>query len=127
MKLGLKRLARFLGVRPRLVWFVQVAKAYRTYRILVRHGPCLLYPNQEECFWLCVDACNRTVSRYCRGQAVIAFSSGRGGELWFGECNIANAWPAQYSPGLGMEIQGSCVDERHGWRLRLGADEGLDE
>ena len=54
-EMGLKRLARFLGVRPRLVWLFKWQKRV-THRILVRHGPCCLYPNQEECFWLCVDA-----------------------------------------------------------------------
>ena len=53
-----------------------------------------------------------TVSTYCKGKAVIALSSG---VLWVGECDIANAWPAEYSPGLGMEVQGSCADGRHSW------------
>ena len=39
-----------------------------------------------------------TVSTYCKGQAVIALSSGETDYLSVGECDIANAWLAEYSP-----------------------------
>ena len=34
-EMGLKRLARFLGVRPRLIWLVKWQKASHTHRIMV--------------------------------------------------------------------------------------------
>ena len=55
-EMGLKRLALYLGVRRRLVLVVQVAKTCHSYRILARHGSCWLHSDQEERFWLCVDA-----------------------------------------------------------------------
>ena len=55
-EMGLKRLDRFLGVRPRLVWLFKWLKRVTRLEILVRHGSCWLYSNQEECFWLCVGA-----------------------------------------------------------------------
>ena len=45
------------------------------------------------------------VSTYCKGQAVVV--------SWVGECYIANAWPAEYFPGLGIEVFCTCVDGRH--------------
>ena len=55
-EMGLKRLAPISECVPRLVWLFKWPKACHTYRILVRHGSCWLYSNQEECFWLCVGA-----------------------------------------------------------------------
>ena len=55
-EMGMKKSVRVLGVRPRRGLVVQVAKACNTHRILVRHGPRWLHPNQEECFWLRTDA-----------------------------------------------------------------------
>ena len=55
-EMGLKILARPLGVRPRLLLLLKWQKCVIRTRITVRYGLCWLSPNQEECFWLCVDA-----------------------------------------------------------------------
>ena len=65
----------------------------------------------------------------------------RNGVLWVGECDIANVWPSEYSPGLGMEIprprvdgchSGNCdwkptrarMSEAHRHSVSLGANDG---
>ena len=55
---------------------VQVTEACYTNRILVRYRPCRLYPHSENFVWLCVDSGWQTSSAHCKGQAVIALSSG---------------------------------------------------
>ena len=63
----------------------------------------------------------RSVSTCCKGQAVIALSSGEA--EYCGECDIANAWPAEHSHGNSMPVCGSTPQ----LKLRLGAAEGSDE
>ena len=65
----LKRLARHPGVRPSLIWLFKWQKR-------VTRVESWLHPNQDKCFWLCVDA------TYCKGQAVIALSSGEAECYW---------------------------------------------
>ena len=79
--MGLKRLARFLGVRQRLVWLFKWQK--RVTRIESwQYRQHVLQRTGRDCTRL-----------------------GRSGVLWVGECDIANAWPAEHSPRLEMEVQ----------------------
>ena len=75
-EMGLKRLARFLGVRPRLVWLFKWQK--RVTRIEswcdTDHAGCIRTRKSVSGCALMLG--NSTVSTYCKGQAVIALSSG---------------------------------------------------
>ena len=75
-EMGLKRLARLLGVRPRLVWLFKWQK--RVTRIEswcdTDHAGCIrTMKSVSGCVLMLRDS---TVSTYCKGQAVIALSSG---------------------------------------------------
>ena len=72
-EVGVKRFGSFSWSASEAGLVVHEAKACRTHRMLVRYGPCWLYPNQEECFWLMLGS--STVSTNRKGQAVIALSS----------------------------------------------------
>ena len=75
-EVGLKRLARFLGVRPRLVWLFEWQK--RVTRIEswwdTDHAGCFRTRKSVSCCALMLGG--STVSTCCKGQAVIALSSG---------------------------------------------------
>ena len=74
--MGLKRLARFLGVRPRLVWLFKWQK--RVTRIEswsdTDHAGCIR--TRKSLSGCALMLGGSTVSTYCKGQAVIALSSG---------------------------------------------------
>ena len=74
-KMGLKRLARFIGVRPRLIWLFKWQK--RVTRIEAwcgtDHAGCIRTRKSVSGCALMLG--NSTVSTYCKGQAVIALSS----------------------------------------------------
>ena len=72
---GLKRLAPFLGVHPRLILDVQVAKASRTHGDLVRHRTGCIRTSKSLAGCALMLGVS-TVCTYCKGQAVIALSSG---------------------------------------------------
>ena len=73
---GLKRLARFLGVRPRLIWLFRWQK--RVTRIEAwcdtDHAGCIRTRKRVSGCALMLG--NNAVSTYCKGHAVIALSSG---------------------------------------------------
>ena len=75
-KLVSKRLARFLGVRPRLIWLFKWQK--RVTRIEAwcdtDHAGCIR--TRKSVSGCALTLGNSTVSTYCKGQAVIALSSG---------------------------------------------------
>ena len=77
-EMGLNRLARFLGVRPRLVWM------FRWENRRTRIGSWCA------CCALRQHVLQRT-SRDCT-------QFRRSGVLWVGDCDIENAWPAEHSP-----------------------------
>ena len=74
-KVGLKRLARFLGLRPRLVWLFKWQK--RVTRIVslcdTDHAGCVRTRKSVSGCALMLGG--STVSTYCKGQALIALSS----------------------------------------------------
>ena len=84
-EMGLKRLARYLGVRSRLVWFwwqnVSLVSNPGVTRIMLLRT-------------------RKSVSSCARDRTQVR----RSGVSWVGECNVANVGPPEYSPGLGMEI-----------------------
>ena len=75
-EVGLKRLARYLGVRPRLVsmfkWQKRVTRIESRYD--TDHAGCIRPSKSVSGCALMVG--NSTVCTYCKGQAVIALSSG---------------------------------------------------
>ena len=75
-EMGLKRVARFLGVRPRLVWLFKWQK--RVTRIEswcdTDHAGCIRTRKSVSGCALMLGG--STVSTFCKGQAVIALSSG---------------------------------------------------
>ena len=75
-EMGLKRLARFLGVQPRLIWLFRWQK--RVTRIETwcdtDHAGCIRTRKSVSGCALMLGV--STVCTYCKGQAVIALSSG---------------------------------------------------
>ena len=73
---GLKRLARYLGVRPRLVWLFRWQKRVTRTESLcdTDHAGCVRTRKSVSGCALMLG--NSTVCTYCKGQAVIALSSG---------------------------------------------------
>ena len=121
-EMGLKRLARYLGVRPRLVWLFRWQK--RVTRIEswcdTDHAGCTRTKKSVPGCALMLGS--STVCTYCKDHAVIALSS----VLWASECDVANVGPSEYSLGLGMESQSPCVDGCHSgnydWKPMGGSD-----
>ena len=81
-EMGLKRLARFLRVRPRLVWSIKWQK--RVIRIEswcgTDHAGCIRTRTSVSRSALMLG--DSTVSTYSEGQAVIALSSGEAEYFW---------------------------------------------
>ena len=75
-EMGLKRLARFLGVRPRLVWLFKWQKRVTHIESWcdTDHAACIRTRKSVSGCALMLG--NSTVSTYCKGQAVIALCSG---------------------------------------------------
>ena len=119
-EMRLKRLARFLGVRPRLVWLFKWQK--RVTRIEswcgTDHAGCTHTKKSVSGCALMLGG--SSVSTYCKGQAVIALSSGAA--EYYGKCLACRAFSLT-GDGSSMPI---C-----GWtpqlELRLGAGEGSDK
>ena len=75
-EMGLKRLARFHGVRPRLVWLFKWQKRVTQIEAWcdTYHAGCIRTRKRVSVCALMLG--NSTVSTHCKGQAVIALSSG---------------------------------------------------
>ena len=110
-------LARFLGVRPK-----------RQNRDL-----CRLYPNSEECFWLCVDAVwqyRQHVSQ--EGQVVISLNSGEAESYGFlsatsemcGLQCILLDWRWKFDAHVWMEATAGIAIGSRRVKLLLGASYG---
>ena len=114
-EMGLKMLARFLELRPRLVWLFKWQKRVTRTESWCHtdHAGCIRTRKSVSGCALMLDG--STVSTYCKGQAVIALSSGEAECYGLVSATSQNAWPAEYSLGLKMETRGSCLDGRHSW------------
>ena len=76
-EMGRKRLATFLGVRPRLIWLVKWQKSEShasNHGVRTDHAGCIRTRNSVSGCALMLG--NSTVCTYCKGQAVSALSSG---------------------------------------------------
>ena len=94
-EMGSKRLARLLGVRPRLIWLFKWQK--RVTRIMAwcdtDHAGCIR--TRKSVSGCALTLGNSTVSTCCNGQAVVALSSGEA--EYYG---LVSAASEEYSPVL---------------------------
>ena len=103
-----KRLARFLGVRPRLVWLFKWQKRARIESWCdTDHAGCILKRKSVSgCALMLGDG---TVCTYCKGQAVIVLSSGEA------ECYGLVSATSQM---LGLQSIHGCHSWKCDWRTR---------
>ena len=74
-----------------------------------------LVASEKECFWLCADVGQQYGQHVLQGTSCDRAQLRRSGVFWVGECSIADIWPAEYSLGLGMEVQSPRVGGRDIW------------
>ena len=95
----MKRLARYLGVRPRGGKNVSPVSNPGVTRILLG---CIR--SRKSVSGCALMLGNSTVCTHCKGSSRDRTQFGRSGVLWVGECNVANVGTPEYSLALGMEM-----------------------